>query len=184
MSLRYTSLIASLAIACAGVSAQAKEAPVKPHRADVDSLVRYVVPDQWDVEKDTAASDPYVRLSKGRHLLIVRLFGSKGSRFASPKDYVDSPAARATGQPPEVVDAAVVAGIKTTIYRTAYPINLGDPHVEGAKTELADELFCVVPLKGRFLVLSYAYESAIPDPDLDGTAVWREFLSGFKLRKK
>jgi hypothetical protein len=174
-------LMAALALAgLIGGPAGAKEAAVK----GVDAVATYAVPKEWDLEKDAAAADPSVRLTRGRHVIEVRLYGGKGSRFATPKEFINGPAAGAMGKPPQPIGSAPAGGVKTTIYKTAYPINLGDPHDAAGRFDLADEYFCIVPAKDRFLVISYAYESAVPDPAINGNAVWKDFLAKLRVRKK
>ncbi len=161
-----------------------KEIPVNQEKSDIDRLASYAPPKGWKLEKSSAA-DPSVVIKNLRHVIRIRLFGGKNSRYGEPSDFLDGFQARTMGRPPRKGRVVKVSGIRTRIFNRRYPINLGDPHEAGTgDPDMADEEFCFVPVGGRFFVLSYALESPMPDlDDLEGAA-WKSFLKSFKLLGK
>lgn len=173
---------ALLAVLLIAAPAGAKEKKVKPIASDIDALARFQLPKGWEVEK-RAGADPSLRATQGRHVLRIRLYGGPGSRYDGPEKFLSGFEAMTMGRPVEKTGEAKVGGLSTPLYRHGYPIALGDPHmVESGPPKLALERFCLVAAGKRFFVLSYAYESAIPDPGGDGEKAWEAFLKGFSLR--
>ncbi len=161
----------------------AKEKKVKQTPSEIESLASFTLPPGWEVEKG-AGPDPSLRASRGRHLLRVRLFGGPKSRYDAPAKYLTGLESTTMGRPPERDGSAKVAGGELPVYRHGYPIELGDPHlVSPDSPKLATERFVLVPAGKRFFVLSYAFESSIPDPSGDGTKAWEAFLKGFAPRR-
>jgi hypothetical protein len=149
---------------------------------ELDAFVSYTLPDGWDVEKSAGRADPGVRISRSLHVIQVRLFGGRDSRYASAEAYLRGFEATTMGRPPEEVGIVTVSAVDTWLYRRGYPINLGDPHMSNPRyPSLATEKFCILRTGGRFLVLSHAYESPIPDPFPEGEEAWEGFLRSFRL---
>ena len=169
---------------CPAWAAAPQEAPVKKPLADFAGVAKVQALEGWTVMR-TEGSDPALRLARGSDIIMARLFGGKGSRYLRLPDYLKGFEATTMGTPPERIREATVSGLRVWFYRHGYPINLGDPDVVRAgPPELATEEFCILPYGRRFLVLSWAHESPVPDPEDSGEAAWREFLSGFSLIKK
>ncbi|MCX5794572.1 MAG: hypothetical protein NTY77_03640 [Elusimicrobia bacterium] len=161
----------------------AAAAPVK-QLADFAGVAKVQAQEGWTVRR-TEGNDPALRLSLGSDIISARLFGGEGSRYLGLHDYLKGFEATTMGSPPERVREATVGGLRVWFYRHGYPINLGDPDTARAgPPELAAEEFCILPVGRRFLVLSWAHESPVPDPEDSGEAAWREFLSDFSLIKK
>jgi hypothetical protein len=151
---------------------------------ELDAIVSYTLPDGWDVEKSAGRADPGVRLSRSLHVIQVRLFGGRDSRYASAEAYLRGFEATTMGRPPEKVGIVTVAAVDTWLYRHGYPIDLGDPHISNPRfPSLATEKFCILRTGSRFLVLSHTYESPIPDPFPEGEEAWEGFLRSFRLLK-
>lgn len=172
----------ALALLLVAAPAGAKEKKVKPIASDIEALARFKLPKGWEVEK-RAGADPSLRVTRGRHVLRIRLYGGSGSRYAGPENFISGFEAMTMGHATEKIGEAKVGGLSLPLYRHGYPIDLGDPHqVNPGPPKLAKERFCLVPAGKRFFVLSYAHESAIPDPSGAGERAWQEFLEGFSLR--
>jgi len=89
------------------------------------------------------------------------------------------------GKAPERVRQVKAGGRKVWVYRHGYPVDLGDPSAPPAGAPaLASEEFCVIPLGGKFFVLSFAHESPIPDPEAAGEKAWAALLASFSLKAK
>lgn len=160
--------------------AKDKEKPVKT-LSEIEQTAAFSLPEGWSQEKSSGA-DPYVRLSKGRHVIRIRLLGGPGSAKASPEAFLESPAAGTAGRPPEVSGEVKVAGQERKIYRHQYGVDLGDPHAKRSAPGMAEEQYVLVPAGKRFFVLSYAYESAVPSANNAGEKAWEAFLAGFTLK--
>jgi len=170
--MRLSILAAVIASALAG----AGEAPVP----QTFGSARYVEPAGWQAEK----SDSSLRFSRGVDVIKARWFGGKGSRYAAAGDYLVGFEATTMGKTPEKARLAKVAGRKVWVYRHGYPIDLGDPHAASpGPVQLASEEFCILPMGTRFLVLSWAHESPVPDPEAAGEKAWEAFLSSLRLSK-
>ncbi len=175
-----TAILAALFLAA---PCGAKEKKVKQSPSEIDALAVFKLPADWTVEKGSGA-DPSLRVSRGRHLLRVRLFGGAKSRYDAPSKYLTGLEATTMGRPPEQSGTAAVAGKEVPVYRHGYPIELGDPHmVSPDPPKLAKERFVLIPAGKLFFVLSYAFESPIPDPSGDGEKAWADFLKSFTLRR-
>lgn len=160
----------------AGEAAMAKDTP------DPFSSVRYAAPAGWSVAKSSARKGPELRFAKGADVIRLRRLGGPGSRYKGPADYLAGFEATTMGKPPEKVRQTKVAGKKVWVYRHGYPIVLGDPHVQDpSPPRLAREEFCVIPYRGQFFVLSWAWESPVPDLESAGEDAWRAFLSSFTI---
>ena len=167
------------------LAAAPKESPVNKPLEDFAGVARYLAPEGWLAEKAESPAAPSVRLSRGQDVIKVRLFGGKGSRYARPADYLKGFEATTMGNPPERLLQAKVAGLKVWVYRHGYPLVQGDPHVMDPRPPmLANEEFCILPAGSRFLVLSWAVERGVPDPEAADEASWQAFLSAFSLVKK
>ena len=162
----------------------AKEKPVKTAPSEIDSLLRYSLPDGWSVERKAAATDPSIRADDGNDIIKIRLYGGKGSRYAAPENFIEGFEAMTMGRPPESKGEMKVAGRVATVYSHGYPIELGDPHaVGGAPPKMAREQFLILPAGRRFVVLSYARETSIPDPARAGEKAWAAFLKSIALAR-
>ncbi|HAM36881.1 MAG TPA: hypothetical protein DEB40_11750 [Elusimicrobia bacterium] len=140
-------------------------------------------PEGWEVDKAEDAVDPSLIFSLGPDIIKARLLGGEGSRYASPAEYLKGFEATTMGKPPEKIRAIKVVGGKTWLYRHGYPMALGDPHVVGDMPPiLAQEEFCIIPIGRKFLVLSWAHESA-PDPEFAAEKAWTRFLERISLAK-
>lgn len=165
-----------------GVSAA--ETPAKPADPFAARLT-FTAPDGWHRVDYANASgnDPVLKFEKGADSIIVRLFGGKGSSYRTPERFFSGPAAGTMGKAPDAAGTADVGGKTTALYSHQYPLDGQDPHAVTARPErFATETFCVLPpfKDGRFAVLSYARESAVPDPDEKGEKAWRAFLKTVK----
>jgi hypothetical protein len=148
---------------------------------DFAGVARCEAPRGWEIERTDGAADPELRFSSGENIIRACLFGGAGSRFATQAAYLTGFAATTMGRPPERIRPARVAGIEIWIYRHGYPIQLGDPHVHDPRPPtLADEEFCLIPLKERFVVLSWACEGP-PNPDHSDNDAWQSFLDSFRI---
>jgi hypothetical protein len=162
-------------------AASSSETPVATAWIDLAGVARCQAPQGWTIEKTESAVNPTVRFSNGQDIIRAKLLGGTGSRFATQADYLAGFAATTMGRPPEKIRSIMVAGIETWIYRHGYPTQLGDPHVHDPRPPvLAEEEFCLLPLKEGFVVLSWAREGP-PDPDDSGAVAWRSFLDSFRL---
>lgn len=174
---------AALALLILAAPCGAKEKKVKQTPSEIEALALFSLPSGWEVEKGSGA-DPSLRASRGRHVLRVRLFGGPKSRYDAPAKYLAGLEATTMGRPPERAGTAKVGDKEVPLYRHGYPIELGDPHmVSPEPPKLAKEHFVLVPAGKRFFVLSYAFESSIPEPSGEGEKAWEEFLKSFSLRR-
>jgi hypothetical protein len=149
-------------------------------RAALESFgpARYVAPTGWSAERKDRPVDPVMRFERDLDVIRIRVLGGKGSRYATPADFLRGFEATTMGHPPERRREIQVAGRKVWLYRHGYPLARGDPHVADPRPpELASEEFCILPVGDRFLVLSFAHESAIPDLDDAGTRAWEALLA-------
>ncbi len=86
------------------------------------------------------------------------------------------------GRKPETIGAVTAGGRHPTLYRRGFPIDLGGPHAPSGPPRLGSEVFCLLPAAGgRFVVLSYARESPVPDRERRGEKAWEAFLKTVKL---
>lgn len=172
--------------AAAAFAADAKEAP-KPVKtaspaAAVASLLTFKSPDGWKAEEYANGADPIVAYSDGFDRIAARAFGAPGSAYKTPAEFLAGPAGTSMGAKAEDAGKAVVAGRKVSLYKRRVPLDLGDPHIPGGPTRFGAETFCVIPAaKGRFVVLSYARESPVPDLEDKGEKSWENLLKTVKL---
>jgi hypothetical protein len=166
------------------LAAEPKENPVSKPPLEFAGVARFPPLEGWRVRR-TEGADPSLSLVRGEDIIKVRLFGGKGSRYPRYHDYLKGFEATTMGNPPERLRQETVGGLRVWFYRHGYPLMQGDPHVMDPRPpELAMEEFCILPAGGRFLVLSWASESAAPEPEADGEEAWRSFLRDFSLIKK
>ncbi len=182
-----TKVVRGASLIFAGLTAGAGAAPdrrppVIGTQSEIDRLAEYARPAGWLSSKEDTP-EPEVRMVKLDHVIRVRLFGGKDSRYPSIQAFMEGFEARAMGRLPDKAAEFKIAGAKTIVYRARLPIARGDPHaVANAPPPTFSQEFCVVPVGERFLVLSYADESGIPDPERVDRKVWRPFLKNFKLK--
>ncbi|HBL19072.1 MAG TPA: hypothetical protein DD417_20510 [Elusimicrobia bacterium] len=180
-----TTKTALLAAVIASALAGAGEAPVPQPVQETLGAARFSGPAGWESEKSGTAADPGVRFSRGLDVIKVRLLGGKGSRYAGPDAFLKGFEATTMGKAPERVRQVKAGGRKVWVYRHGYPVDLGDPSAPPAGAPaLASEEFCVIPLGGKFFVLSFAHESPIPDPEAAGEKAWAALLASFSLKAK
>jgi hypothetical protein len=92
------------------------------------------------------------------------------------------PASSTLGRKPETSGSIAAAGRRLALYRHGLPVNLGDPHAPSGPPALGSEVFCILTVSGgRFVVLSYARESPVPDMERRGEKTWEAFLKTVKL---
>jgi hypothetical protein len=182
MNILLSPLLAVLIIPA--LAAAPKESPVNKPPLEFAGVARFPPLEGWTVRR-TEGTDPSLILSRDQDIIKARLFGGKGSRYLRLPDYLKGFEATTMGNPPEKVREATVSGLRIWFYRHGYPLMQGDPSVMDPRPPmLASEEFCILPVGGRFLVLSWAVESPAPDPDAPGEAVWQSFLDSFSLIKK
>lgn len=142
--------------------------------AQVDLPARYKTPSGWSIENSGSGADAGVRLTQGSAVMKIRLYGGVGSRFKTPRDFMESFAAGSYGQPPRPASIARVAGAERRFYERVYPLK---------RVKQVSERFCLVPASGgRFFVLSYAWESPVPDLSGEGAQAWAALLNSFSLK--
>jgi hypothetical protein len=165
--------------------AAAKEAAKMPTPAQaVAQLVQFVPPKGWSPRDyaNAGGADPVASFEDGEDRIVARAFGAPGSDYKTPADFLAGPAALTMGMAPTIVGKVVVAGQTLTLYKRGFPINLGDPHIPSPpKPMMGVEKFCVLPLSGgRFVALSYARSSPLPDLERTGEKAWESFLKSVK----
>ena len=166
------------------LAAAPQENPADRPPLDFAGVARLQPLEGWKVRR-TQGPDPALSLLRGQDIIQVRLFGGKGSRYLRLPDYLKGFEATTMGDPPEKIRETTVGGLRVWVYRHGYPLTQGDPHVMDPRPPLlASEEFCILPVGGRFLVLSWALESNVPDPEAAGEAAWQSFLASFSLIKK
>lgn len=177
----------ALAAAVVALTTAAAEKTVKtmtPSQS-VSALVSYETPKSWRVEEyaNGGGADPVMAFVDGSDRISVRVFGAPGSGYMNPTVFLAGPAATTLGRKPERAGDVGIAGRRLTLYRRGFPVNLGDPHAPPAgPPRLGKEVFCVLPTSGgRFVVLSYARESPVPDRERRGEKAWAAFLKTIKL---
>ena len=157
---------------------------IAPARAaeSAAAFVRYQAPKGWQAQEYANGADSVKEFVRDSDRLTVRLYGSPGSSYKTPADFLAGAAASTMGRPPEKAGSAVVAGRKTMVYKRGFPVNLGDPHTpSGGQQMLGSEVFVVLPpAKGRFVVLSWARETPAPDLERAGEKAWAAFLKTIK----
>lgn len=180
--MRRTLLAVSLSFAAA---LAAQEAPVNAPVLEIDRLARYEVPADWSIEHRSEGVDDVLIFEESSETRIsMRVFGGKGSKYATPPDFLKSPAASTMGRPPKKLGAVQTAGLSTRLYESGYPVGLGDPHVKARAPKLGREIFCLVPAGKRFFVLSFAQDRPDSDPERGAEIAWIAFLKSFALREK
>lgn len=178
-----TSLLLAVLILPA-LAAEPKENPVDKPPLEFAGVARFPPLEGWKLRR-TEGQDSALQFTRGEDIIKVRLFGGKGSRYLKLHDYLKGFEATTMGSPPERVREETVSGLRVALYRHGYPLMQGDPHVMDPRPPaLATEEFCILPVGSRFLVLSWAAESAVPDPEGSGNEAWRSFLRDFSLIKK
>ena len=128
--------------------------------------------------------DREVRLSHLRYTIRIRLLGGKGSKYPTPGDFLDGFEARSLGRPPQKKGTETISGIKVISFLRKVPVDAGDPaSVSSEAPKLAKEEFLIVPARERFFLLSYSFESPMPDlRDMENKA-WRPFLKSFLIKR-
>jgi hypothetical protein len=161
--------------------ARSEEPSVKKELIAFAGVARCKAPSEWLIEQADDAVNPSLRFSDGQNIIRVGLMGGPGSRYATAAEYLTGFAATTMGRPPEQLRIIKVAGIETCLYRHGYPVQLGDPHVLDTRAPmLAEAEFCLLPMKAKFVVLSWAREGP-PNPTELGDETWKSFLDSFQL---
>ncbi|MBI3298885.1 MAG: hypothetical protein HYZ75_12015 [Elusimicrobia bacterium] len=173
--------LAAAALLLLASGLEAKEPAVKEKKGAIEALAGYKAPAGWTVERRAKGQDAALELTRAGVLISVRLFGGKGSEYSVPDAFLASPAASTMGRPPEGIGRTRISGKAYPMYKRGVPSLDGDPHAPGGSPALSEERFLLVPVKGRFFVLSYRDENPLPDPSGKGEKAWQAFLRSFKL---
>jgi hypothetical protein len=144
----------------------------------VAALARFGAPAGWkssDVS-NTPGADTVLGFEDGLDRIAIHVYGTHGSAYKTPADFLKGPAASSMGKPAIRVGSTPVAGQKTELYRRDYPLAGSNPQLMGSQS------FCVLPpaADGRFVVLTYSRESPAPDPAARGETAWRDFLKSIQ----
>ncbi|MBI5247173.1 MAG: hypothetical protein HY923_08320 [Elusimicrobia bacterium] len=182
--MRFLLIAALLAFAPA---AGAAETPMKTKTpaAAVAALVRFTAPKGWTASDyaNSEGADPVVRFENLSDAITLKVYGAPGSAYATTEAFLAGPAATSRGEAPTEEGTVTVAGRKLKLYRRRFPVNIPDPHGPQVPLMLGNELFAIVPVKGkRFVVLSCLRESPVPDAEGSGEKVWAAFLKTVKPR--
>ena len=139
-------------------------------------------PPAWKVAKRWARKDPEAVLSAYSQSIRVRLYGGKGSSYATIEEFLDSPEAKAGADKSVPTGKVKVSGKEAEGYRLEYQGEAGSPEVARSQKYRVVKEFCVLPAGKRFFVLSYTVTAGalLKKPELD-EALWTRFLSSFQL---
>jgi len=161
-----------------------KEKPAVKTTEKLSDYASFAAPAGWTSEEKIEQGDPQARLEKGMHVITVRLSGGPGSRYRNQQEFMGGFEARSTGgKPAAKTGTAVIGGSRVLLYKRAVPLALPPPDESGPAT-MSEEAFCLVPAGKRFVVLTYSYGDATPDPLYDGEKAWQEFLKSFRVKKR
>jgi hypothetical protein len=149
------------------------------------ALLNWTPPRGWKASEyaNAGGADLVVAYENGVDRIAVKIFGAPTSFYRTPEEFMAGPGATTMGRPPVKAGAARAAGGAVTVYRREFPLAEGDPHaVSGPPPLMGRETFCVLPPfpDGRFVVLSYSRESAVPDIKAKGEKAWTAFLAGVR----
>ena len=162
------------------------EASLQPQSSKIDELAEYKVPKGWYVTRYDDWKDPMIELWQKFSFIRIRLYGGKDSSYKTVEDFMGSFAPPSWNGPTREIGPAIVAGVKTTMYRRRITL-VGDPYGRVPKSAFptVDEEFCVVPVRDQFFVLTYSCEPPLENPlpplDLEGEKKWKVFLKSFKI---
>ncbi len=156
--------------------------PARP--SPFEGWAAYAAPEGWTSLSLGSGFDREVRLSHLRYTIRIRLLGGKSSKYPTPGDFLDGFEARSLGRPPKRNGTETISGIQVHSFLRKYPVDAGDPAMVSPEApKLAKEQFLIVPARDRFFLLSYSFESPMPDlRDMENKA-WRPFLKSFRLVK-
>lgn len=169
---------------CLAAPAQAAERKAASPSEAITAIVGYQAPKGWKPEAyaNGGGADPVLAYVDGLDRIAVRAFGAPGSGYKNSASFLDGAAASTMGRKPETIGSVTASGRRLTLYRRGFPIGLGDPHSPSGPARLGSEVFCLLPApEGRFIVLSYARESPVPDLERGGAKAWEAFLKTVKL---
>ncbi|MFI5345214.1 MAG: hypothetical protein ACHQ51_02455 [Elusimicrobiota bacterium] len=153
--------------------------------ATLAALLRFEAPAGWKRSDytNTAGADTVVGFEDGLDRIAIYAYGTKGSAYKTPAEFLKGPAATTMGTPPVRFGSTPVAGRKADLYRRGYPLMDTDPHAPSPRpTRMGSQIFCVLPptADGRFVVLTYSRESPAPDPAARGENTWNAFLKSIQ----
>lgn len=139
-------------------------------------------PPAWKVAKRWDRRDPEAVLSVYSQSIRVKLYGGKGSSYATPADFLGSPEAGGEGEKPAPAGKVKVAGKEAARYRLEYQGEAGSPETARSQKYRVVKEYCILPRGERFLVLSYTVTAGalLKKPKLD-EALWTRFLSSIRL---
>ena len=175
---RFACVMGAVVAAACSVEAPIVPSASSPSQA-IAALVEFEAPVGWTVEAHANGGgvDPVVAFVDGLDRIAVYGYGSAGSAFKIPAEFLSGAAATTMGREPERIGSLTVAGLDVVLYAHGVPILLGDPHAPSALPTLGREVYCVLPIAdGRFVVLAYARESPAPDVERRGEVAWERFL--------
>lgn len=179
-------LLIAVLLAFAPVAGAAdKTMKTKTPAAAVAALVRFTAPKGWTASdySNTESADPVVRFENLSAAITLKVYGAPGSAYPTVADFLAGPAATSQGEAPAEEGTVTVAGRKLKLYRRRFPVNIPDPHGPKVPLMLGSELFAILPVKGkRIVVLSCLRESPVPDAEGNGEKVWAAFLKTVKPR--
>lgn len=179
--MKRLALLPVLLLIAAAPAAEKKEMTPKDR---ISSEAAYSLPKGWTESFSLNQGDPQAELAYGLHKITVRLAGGEGSRYDKAADYALGLEARsAGGKAPEKLGAVAVSGVKALLYKRSAAVRLPPPGA-GGPVESADEEFLTLPAGTGFFVLSYRYESGVPDLSGHGEKAWRDFLKTFRVKTK
>lgn len=171
-----------LLLAAAAPGGKEKAAVKTPEK--ISDYASFSAPAGWTSGEKTEQGDPQARLEKGPHVIVARLCGGPGSRYKNQREFLGGFEARSTGgKPAAKTGTTVVSGARVLLYARKVPLALPPPD-ESGPAAMGEEAFCLVPAGKRFFVLTYSYGDPTPDPLYDGEKAWREFLKGFRVKKR
>jgi hypothetical protein len=176
---RASSLLALVLLAA---SAGATEKTM-PSSDPVSAAARFKAPAGWQREAGSFGADSFLSFSSGTLRLRVQMLGGKGSRYASPNEFLAGPEARGADGKAAVGRLTSVGGRKLKVYARSYQAPSGAPG--GMSTGGGDDVeerFALVPAGKAFFVLSYTRRNEAPAESPLDLAVWTRFLASFKPR--
>lgn len=169
-----------LAFLCLAAPSRAADKP----RQTIARNVSFQAPKGWQAEEyaNGGGADPVQAFASGEDRIVVRVFGAPGSGYKDPAAFLGGAAASTMGRRPEKAGETTVAGRSTVLFRRGFPLNQGDPHTpSGGQPPLGREIFLILTApNGRFVVLSYARSTPIPDLERRGEKAWAAFLKTVK----
>ena len=178
-------LIAALALFAPAAGAADKPMKTTTPADAVAALVRFTAPKGWTASNysNSEGADAVVRFENLSDAITLKVYGAPGSAYPTIEAFLVGPAATSQGEAPTAEGTVTAAGRKLKLYRRRFPVNIPDPHGPQVPLMLGNELFAILPAKGkRFVVLSCLRESPVPDAEASGEKVWAAFLKTVKPR--